>query len=109
MKVWAVQLGEEKAVWRPHNNLPISEWACREAGERLFIRSCTDRKRSNGHKLKKGKFRLTVRVVRPWNRLIREAVDAPTLALFKTRLDKTLSNPLWWEVFLPVEEGVGTI
>ncbi|KFW68520.1 hypothetical protein AS28_02795, partial [Pygoscelis adeliae] len=53
----------------------------------------------NGFKLKEGGFRLdlrkklfTVRVVRHWNRLPREAVDAPSLDMFKARLDGALSN-----------------
>ncbi|KFW84090.1 hypothetical protein N305_07863, partial [Manacus vitellinus] len=33
-----------------------------------------------------------VRVVRPWHRLPREAVNAPSLELFKARLDGALSN-----------------
>ena len=33
-----------------------------------------------------------VRVVRPWHRLPREAVTAPTLAVFKARLDGAWSN-----------------
>jgi len=53
-----------------------------------------NRSRRNGFRLKEGKFRLdirkeffTVRVVRPRHRLPREAVGAPSLAVFKARLD----------------------
>ena len=55
--------------------------------------------RGNSFKVKEGEFRLyirkkffTVRVVRHWNKLPREAVDAPSLEVFKARLDGALSN-----------------
>jgi len=49
----------------------------------------------------KKKF-FTVRVVRPWNRLPREAVAAPSLKVFKARLDKALISLVWWKVSLPM-------
>ncbi|KFM13879.1 hypothetical protein AS27_14498, partial [Aptenodytes forsteri] len=52
-------------------------------------------------KLKERRFRLdrrkkcfTLRVVRHWNRLPTEVVDAPFLEAFKARLDGALSNLL---------------
>jgi len=41
-------------------------------------------------------------VVRPWPRFPREAVAAPSLAVFKARLDRALSKPVWWKVSLPM-------
>lgn len=58
-----------------------------------------DRTRDNGFKVKEGKVQLDVRkkffaqrVVRHWNRLPREAADAPFLEVFKARLNGVLST-----------------
>ena len=36
-----------------------------------------------------------MRAVRHWNRLRREAVDAPSLEVFEARLDEALGNLVW--------------
>jgi len=46
-----------------------------------------------------------MRVVRHWHRLPREAVDAPSLEVFKTRLDGTLSILVWWKMSLLMAGG----
>jgi len=43
-----------------------------------------------------------VRVVRPWPRLPREVVDAPSLGTFQARLDRALSDLIQLEMSLPV-------
>ena len=40
-----------------------------------------------------------------WNRLPKEAVDAPSLEAFKARLDVALGSLVWWLVTLPVAGG----
>jgi len=73
--------------------------AYKKSGEALLTRACSDRTRGNGFRLKEGRFRLDIRkklfalrVVRHCSRLPRQVVDAPSLAVFKARLDGALSS-----------------
>jgi len=89
--------GDLIAAFRYLKGACTKDGASKKTGEGLLTRVCNDRTRSNVFKLKEGRFRLdirkkffTLRVVRPWNRLPREVVAAPSLE--ESRLDGALSN-----------------
>ena len=71
----------------------------RKEGDRLFSGVCDEKTRGNGFKLKEMRFRLdirntsfTMRVVKHWNRLPRDVMEALSLEALKARLDQALSN-----------------
>ena len=47
-----------------------------------------------------------MRVVKHWRRLPGEAVAAPSLEVFKARLDGALSNLVWWKMSLLMAGGL---
>ena len=82
-------------------------------GEHLFTRVDSDKTKGNGLKLRQGRFRLDIRrkffirrVVTHWNRLPKEAVDAPSLEAFKARLDVALGSLVWWMETLHIAGGL---
>lgn len=87
--------------------LMCQEEEIQEDGEALCMRECSDNMVCNSFKLKG--FRLsvmrklfTVKVVRLWHGLSREAVDTPSMEVFKTLLDGALRNLVQWKVSLPM-------
>ena len=91
--------------------------AYKQEGNQLFERVDNSRARGNGFMLKKGRVRLdirgkffTMRVVRFWNRLPREVVDALSLDMLKTRLEGTMGSLVWYQIWrleaLPVAGGL---
>jgi len=46
-----------------------------------------------------------VRVVKPWHRLPREVVDAPSLETFKARMDGAQSTLVWLKMSLLIAGG----
>jgi len=87
--------------------------AYKQEGECLFTRVDGDWTRGIGFILRQGRFRLdirkkffTQRVVMHWNRLPKEAVDAPSLEAFKARLAVALGSLVCWLATLHVAGGL---
>jgi len=116
---WEERLGEmgllslaKRRLWGDLRAAASAWRGCERAGEGLCTRVWSDRTRGNGFKLTEGRFRpyirkkfFTMRVVKHWHRLLREAVAAPSLAVFKARLNGALTNLVWWKMSLAMAGG----
>ena len=106
-------LEEMRSPWSLLMAFQYLKGAYKQEGQRLFTRVDSDRRRGNGHKLRQGRFWLdirrkffTQRLLTHWNRLPKEAVDAPSLEAFKARLDVALGSLAWWLVTLHTAGGL---
>jgi len=104
----------EKRRLRGDLRVPVPEGAYRKGGENLFSKACCDKTRSNGFKLREGRFRLdirkkflTMRVVKHWNGLPTEVVEVPFLETFKAGSDRALSNLIQLKTSLLIAERLG--
>lgn len=91
----------------------VLEKSCECLHFSIFTRACSGRTRGNGFKLKEGRFRLEIwkksfiqRLVKHWHRLPKEAEDAPSLEVFKARLDRAFSYLVYLKVSMPMVGGV---
>ena len=112
-KSWGCSAWRRQGCRETLEQLAVPGGTYRKDGEGLFIRDCGDRTRGDSYTLKERRFRLdlkkkffTMRVVRPWPRLPRKAVAAPSLAGFKARLDGAWSTLGWWVGSLPMAGGL---
>jgi len=72
-----------------------------EGGADLFSKASSDSVHGSGSELHQGRFSLDLRkhfftewVIKHWNSLSREVVDAPSLSVYKRHLDNALNNML---------------
>ena len=91
--------GEEAALRELDSSFQYLWRGCQEDRTWLFTAVHGGRVRDNCHQLKQGKFKLhigkiflTMRAIEQWNKLPSEAVQSPSLEVFKRRLDKVLSS-----------------
>lgn len=99
LKCYSIFKGTITILKVPH--FPTSgylKWVDKKDMDTLFSRACSNRTRSDGLKLKEGRFRLDImiffmmKVVKHWSRLPREAIDDPPLKTLKVKLDRALNK-----------------
>lgn len=86
---------EKRWLWGDLTAPSSTQRGYKKVGEGLSTRACSGRTRGNGFKLFSldiGKKLFAV-IVRHWNRLVREIVDAPFVEVLKARLKAALELP----------------
>ncbi|KAK4833089.1 hypothetical protein QYF61_027755 [Mycteria americana] len=97
------------------NLINVQKYLREECKDRARLSSVvpSDRTRGNGHKMKHRRSPLnfrkhffTVRVTEPWHRLPREAVESPSLEIFKSCLNNGPGQLALGSLYYVVQEGI---
>ena len=86
------ELDRLKARRRWDKKMNTVAWVCYKAMKIRWRKLCRQLTRSKKLEFTEMRDFFTVKVARHWHRLPREAVDAPSLEVFKARLDGAWSN-----------------
>lgn len=111
LTIGIIQPGEKKASGKPYHGLSMLKRGLQK-GNRLFSRTCRNRTRWNGFKIKEFQTRyrkkfVTMRVVKQWHRLPREVVGCPWASWETFNAMLAEAHLVKWKMSLSLGWGAG--